>query len=79
MCNWASQLNVTHAFATHFGQRDFNAALLTNYTTMLKAFVLTAQALIVFHWSKNFGTEQTVTLWLERAVVNGFRLFHFAE
>ncbi len=52
----------------------FNAALLTDHTAVFQALVLTAQALIVFYWPENTSTEQTVTLRLERTVVNGFRL-----
>ena len=78
MRNRRSQFDVAHALTTHFGQRNFYAALLANDTTMLEALVLAAQALIVFDRSKNFGAEQTVTLRLERPIVNGLRLFDFA-
>jgi hypothetical protein len=69
---------VAHTLTAHFGQRDFNAALLADYATMLEALVLAAQALIVLDRAKNLGTEQTVTLWLERTVVDGLGLFDFA-
>ena len=77
MCNRRSQFNVTHALTAHFGQRDFNAALLADYTAMLEALVLAAQALIVLDRAKNLGAEQAITLWLERTVVNSLRLFDF--
>jgi hypothetical protein len=38
-----AKFNVTHALTAHFCQRDFNATLLTNHTTVLQAFVFTAQ------------------------------------
>ena len=79
MSNWAGQFNVRHALATHFGQRDFDAALFTNNATMLEALVFAAQAFVVFNRAKDFGAEQTITLRLERAVVDGFRLFDFAK
>jgi hypothetical protein len=44
---------------------------------MLHALVLAAQAFPIGDGAKNFGTEQTVTLGLERAVVNGFGLGDF--
>ena len=75
----ACQLDVAHALTTHFSLGHFNAALLTDHTAVFQALVLTAQALIVFYWPENTSTEQTVTLRLERTVVNGFRLFNFTE
>jgi hypothetical protein len=47
-------------------------------TAMLQALVLAAQALVVLHGSEDLGAEQAVTLGLERAVVDGLRLLHFA-
>jgi hypothetical protein len=70
---------VTHALATHFGLGDFNAALLADHTAMLEAFVLAAQAFVVFDGAKNLGAKETIALGLEGAVVDGFGLFHFAE
>jgi len=75
----AGQLDVTHAIAADAGQSHFHATLFANNTAVLQALVLSAQALVVFDRAKNLGTEQTVTLWLERAVVDRFRLFHFTE
>ena len=79
MSNRGSQLNVTHAFTTHFGLSNFNTTLLTDHTTVLEAFVLATQTLVVFDRSEDTRTEQTVTLRFERTVVNGFRLFNFTE
>ncbi|MDI5036090.1 hypothetical protein MJM43_32630, partial [Salmonella enterica subsp. enterica serovar Montevideo] len=41
------QLNVAHTLTAYFGLGHFNAALLTNNTTVFQALVLTAQALVV--------------------------------
>ena len=73
------QVDVTHALATHLGLRDFNAALLADHTAVLEALVLAAQAFVVLDGAKDLGAEQTVALGLEGTVVDGFRLFHFAE
>ena len=78
MGNRRSQLNVTHALATHLGQCNFDAALLADDATVLEALVLAAQALVVLHRAKDLGAEQAVTLRLEGTVVDGFRLFNFA-
>ena len=73
------QFDVAHALTTHFGLGHFNAALLTDNTTVFQALVLTAQALVIFYWPKDTGAEKAVTLWFERTVVNGFRLFNFTK
>ena len=75
----AGQLDVRHALAAHLGQRDLNATLFTDDATMLQALVLAAQTFVVFHRAKDLGAEQTVTLGLERAVVDGFRLLDFTK
>ena len=73
------QLDVAHALTTHFGLGHFNAALLTDNTTVFQALVLTAQALVIFYRPKDTGAEKAVTFWFERTVVDGFRLFNFTE
>ena len=79
MSSGAGQLDMAHALTTHLGQGDFNATLFTDYATMLQTLVLTAQAFVVLDRTKDSRTKQTITLRLERAVVNGLRLFHFAK
>ncbi len=74
----AGQLDVAHAFTANLGNGDFNAALFADHATMLQALVLAAQALVVFDRAKDLGAEQTVTLRLERAVVDGLGLANFA-
>ena len=73
------QIDVPHALAAHLGHRDFNAAFLADHTAVLEALVLAAQAFIVLDGTKNLGAEQAVTLGLEGAVVDRFRLLDFAE
>ncbi len=79
MRNRRCQFDMAHALTTHFGEGNFNATFFANNATMLEALVLTAKAFVIFDRAKNFGAEQTVTFWFERTVVNGFRLFDFAE
>jgi hypothetical protein len=57
---------------------NLDTALVTNDTSVLHALVLAADTLKVSYWSKDLGAEETVTLRLERPVVDGFRIFHFA-
>ena len=42
---------------------------------MLHALVLTAQALIIFHWLEDFRAEQSIAFWLKGTIVNRLRLF----
>ena len=79
MGNRRSQLDVAHALAAHLGQGDFHAALLADHTAVLEALVLAAQALVILHRAEDLGAEQAVALRLEGTVVDGFRLFNFAE
>ncbi len=72
------QFNVPHAVATNLSQRHFDATLLADHATMLEALVLAAQALVILDRAKNLGTKQAITLRLEGAVVDGFRLLYFA-
>ena len=73
------QLDVAHALAAHLGLRHLDAALLADDAAVLHALVLAAQALVVLDRAEDLGAEQAVALRLERAVVDRFRLLHFAE
>jgi hypothetical protein len=74
----ARELDVAHALAAHLGLRDFHAALLADHAAMLEALVLAAKTFVILHGSEDLGAEQAVTFRLERAVVDGLRLLHFA-
>ncbi len=74
----ARQLDVAHALAAHLGLGHFDAALLAHHAAMLQALVLAAQALVVLHGPEDLGAEQAVAFRLERPVVDGLRLLHFA-
>ena len=73
------QIDMAHALATHFGLRDFNAALLADHAAVLQALVLAAQAFVVLDRPEDLGAKQAVALGLEGAVVDGFGLLHFTE
>ncbi len=75
----AGQLDVAHTLTTDLGLGHFNAALLTDHTTVFQALVLAAQTLVVLHRSEDTGAEQTITLRLESPVVDGLRLFDLTE
>jgi len=73
------QLDVAHALAAHLGVGHLDAALLAHHAAMLEPLVLAAQALVIADRAEQLGTEQAVTLRLEGAVVDRFRLLHLAE
>ena len=73
------QINVSHAFTANLGLGDFNATLFADDAAVLQALVLSTQALIVLDGSKDLGAKQTVPLWLECAVVDGFWFLHLTE
>ncbi len=72
------QFDVPHAFAAHFGQRDFHAAFFADDAAEFHAFVFSAQAFVVLDGPENAGAEQTVSFRFESAVVDRFGLFDFA-
>ena len=74
---WCSQFDVTHALTTNLGTSYFNAALFADNALKAHTLVLTAVALPVTGWSECLFTEQTITLWAQGAVVNGFWLLYF--
>ena len=79
MGNRAGQLNMAHALAPDPSQRDFNAALLADNALIFHALILAAQAFIILGRAKDTGAEQAITLRLERAVIDGFRLLDLAK
>ncbi len=79
MRNRRSQFDMAHPLAADLGHGDFDAALLADDALVLHALVLAAQAFVILYRTEDAGTEQAVTLRLERTVVDGFRLLDFAE
>src|SRR5579872_6232088 len=73
------KLDVAHAFAAYLGARDLHAATVADHAFEADALVLAAVAFPVFGRAEDLLAEQTVTLGFERAVVDGLRLFDFAE
>ena len=72
------QLDVAHALAPHFGEGDFDAALVANHAPMLHSLVFAAQAFPVGHRSEDPGAEQAFALRLEGPVVDGLRFGYLA-
>ncbi len=72
------QLDMPHAVAADFGQRDFNSALFADDAFVLHPLVLAAKAFIILHGAKDAGAEQAVFFRLEGAVVDRFGLLDLA-
>jgi hypothetical protein len=72
------QLDVAHPLTPHLGAGDFHATALTDDALEPDPLVLTAVALPVPGRTEDLLAEEPVLLRLERAVVDGLRLLHFA-
>ena len=79
MRNRRGQFDVAHTLTANARNGNFNATFFADNTAMLKTFIFSAQAFVIFVGTKNFGTEQTITLWLKGTIVNGLRLFHLTK
>ena len=73
------QFDMAHPLAADLLQRDFNAAFFADNAAIFHALVFAAEAFVILDRAKDTGAEQAVTFGLERAVVDGFRLFDLAE
>src|SRR5690606_35249445 len=73
------ELDVAHALTADTRQRNLDTALFADDVLVLHPLVLAADALVVFLRAEDARAEETVTLGLERAVVDRFRLLDFAE
>jgi hypothetical protein len=72
------ELDMTHALATNLRQRYLDTALLTNHAAVLKTLVLAAQTFVVLDRSENLRAEEPIAFRLERTIVDGLGLLHFA-
>ena len=72
------ELNVAHPLTTHLGPGDLYATAFTDNALEAHPLVFTAVAFPVPRGSENLLAEQTVTLGLECAVVDGLWLLDLA-
>ena len=77
MRNRRGQLDMAHTLTPNTRKGNLNAALLADNALVLHALVLAAQAIVILDRTEDTGTEQTITLSFERAVVDGLWLFDF--
>ena len=72
------EFHVAHALAPYPRPRDLDAALVADDPLVGDALVLTAGALPILRRTERPLAEKTITLGLERAVVNRLRFQHLA-
>ncbi|CCZ94522.1 predicted protein [Corallococcus sp. CAG:1435] len=77
--NGCGKFDVSHTFTTNLGFGNLNAALFAHYSFVTYSLVLTAVTFPVLDGSENSFAEQAVFFRFLSAVVDGFRLFDFAE
>src|SRR5206468_3634735 len=73
------QFDMAHAFAADARVRDLDAAAVADHALVLHAAVLAAGALPILFGAEDALAEQAVLFGAVGAVVDGLRLFHFAE
>src|SRR5665213_1877061 len=72
------EFDVAHAFTANAGQSHLDAATVADDAAMLDAFVFAAGTFPVLDGTENAFAEKAALFRLERAVVDGFRIFDFA-
>src|SRR5438067_8431780 len=70
----AGQLDMAQALATHAAERNFDAALIADDSSMLHALVLATQAFPIGDGTEDARAEQSIALGFEGAVVDGLGL-----
>ncbi len=75
----AGEIDMSHALAAYFRQRDLHAAFFAHDATVFEPLVLSAQALVIIDGTEDLGAEQPVTLGLEGPIIDGLGLLDLAE
>ena len=76
MSDRRSQFNMAHSLSPHLGGNHFHAAFLARYPPVLKSFVFSTGAFVIFYGPEYLGAEKTVSLRFERPVVYGLRFLY---
>ena len=79
MRNRAGQFDMAHPLTADFLQGHFDATFLADNATIFHALIFAAKTFVIFDRAKDTRAEQAIPLWLERAVVDSFRLLNFAK
>jgi hypothetical protein len=73
----AGKFNMPQALTTDAREGYFDTALVANYAAVLHPLVLAAQTLPIGYRAEYTGTEKSVALGFEGAVIDGLRLGDF--
>ena len=76
MSHWDDEANMTCALTAHLLLRNLHTASVADNTLIAYTLVLAAVALVVLCRTEDALAEETITLGLVCAVVDGFRLQH---
>ena len=74
--NRGSQFNMAHSLSSYLGGNHLHTAFLARYPSVLKPFIFSTGAFVVFHRPEYLGAEKTVSLRFERPVVYSLRLLY---
>ena len=72
------QIDMPHTLSTYFFLSYFHSTTITHDAFIADTLILTTSTLIVLHWAEDALTEETISLRLVGAVVDGFRLSHLS-
>jgi hypothetical protein len=78
MANRSGEFNVAHSLTSDFTSSNFDTTSFANDAFILNLFIATARTLPILDRTEDALAKKTVTLRLERAVVDGLGLFNFA-
>src|ERR1019366_317016 len=77
MANGRRQFDVPHSLAANLAASNFDSTAFAHDALVFNLLVPATSAFPVLNWAKDALAEQTVTLRLERAIVDCLRLFDF--
>ena len=76
---WARKLDMSHTLTAYLGLNNLYTALLAHNATVTKTLVLTADTLVILNRSEDLSAEETISLRLERSVVDRLWLRYLAK
>ena len=78
MRNWRSKRNVTHALTARDTLSNQVAIFVDSGFARANTFKLRVVRIDILDWTEDTLTEETITFWFLRAIVNSFRLRNLA-
>src|SRR6056300_1130164 len=72
MNHWNHQRDVSNTVTTYLLFSHLNTTSVTNNTLVTDTLILTTSTLVILYRTENTLTEETITLWFVRTVVDCF-------